>query len=341
MRRAEDEGIRACRLGPRLVQSLQRSKTETDRSSSGRKDERLGRSPNSAQFRQRAHCPSRHDAEALNRRDPRPAELIVAILGAGKIGEAVARELSKSSKVSQVLVTKRNVTTLRRPLPRKIQVLTDNVEASKRADVVIIAVKAADAKHVLNAISPHTRGKIVISFMAAISLSRLERHLSRAKVVRAMTNMAAMVGEAATAFSPGRNLSPQDREMTRFLLGIIGEAMELPESQLDAVTALSGSGPAYIAILIDALVTAGLKVGLPRDTAFRLATQTLVGTSKLLRETGMSITDLRDAVTTPAGTTIAGIYELEKGSFRTSVINAVEAATQAAERVAKKFESEQ
>jgi len=267
--------------------------------------------------------------------------LIVAILGAGKIGEAVARELSKSSKVSQVLVTKRNVTTLRRPLPRKIQVLTDNVEASKRADVVIIAVKAADAKHVLNAISPHTRGKIVISFMAAISLSRLERHLPRAKVVRAMTNMAAMVGEAATAFSLGRNLSPQDREMTRFLLGIIGEAIELPESQLDAVTALSGSGPAYIAILIDALVTAGLKVGLPRDTAFRLATQTLVGTSKLLRETGMSITDLRDAVTTPAGTTIAGIYELEKGSFRTSVINAVEAATQAAERVAKKFESEQ
>jgi pyrroline-5-carboxylate reductase len=88
------------------------------------------------------------------------------------------------------------------------------------------------------------------------------------------------------------------------------------------------------------MVTAGLKVGLPRDTAFKLATQTLVGTAKLLRETGMGITELRDAVTTPAGTTIAGIYELEKGSFRTSVINAVEAATQAAEKVAKKFEAE-
>ena len=109
---------------------------------------------------------------------------------------------------------------------------------------------------------------------------------------------------------------------------------------MDAVTALSGSGPAYIAILIDAMVTAGLKVGLSRDAAFRLATQTLVGTAKLLRGTSMSVTDLRDAVTTPAGTTIAGIYELEKGSFRTSVINAVEAATAAAERVAKKFEAE-
>ncbi len=266
--------------------------------------------------------------------------MIVAVIGAGKIGEAVARELAKSSRVSLVLMTKRNTATLKGPLPRKIRVSSDNVASAREADVVIVAVKAADARHVLDAISTQTRGKIVISFMAAISLSRLERHLPRAKVVRAMTNMAAMVGEAATAYSPGPNLTEQDKETVRFLLGRLGESIELPESQLDAVTALSGSGPAYIAILIDALITAGLKVGLPRDTAFKLATQTLVGTAKLLRETGMGITELRDAVTTPAGTTIAGIYELEKGSFRTSVINAVEAATQAAERVAKKFEAE-
>jgi pyrroline-5-carboxylate reductase len=267
-------------------------------------------------------------------------EMIIAVLGAGKIGEAVARVVAKSSKVSQVLVTKRNVSSLRRPLPRKLQASTDNVAAAKRADVVILAVKAADAKHVLNEISTQTHGKLVISFMAAVSLSRLERHLPKAKVVRAMTNMAAMVGEAVTAYSAGKDLTPSDLESARFVLDRLGESVELPESQLDAVTALSGSGPAYIAILIDALVTAGLKVGLSRDTAFKLATQTLVGTSKLLRETGMGITELRDAVTTPAGTTIAGIYELEKGSFRTSVINAVEAATQAAERVAKKFEAE-
>jgi len=266
--------------------------------------------------------------------------LIVAVLGAGKIGEAVARAVARSPKVAQVLVTKRNLSTLRRPLPKKIQASTDNPSAAKRADVVILAVKAADAKHVLDEISGQTHGKLVISFMAAISISKLERHLPRAKVVRAMTNMAAMVGEAATAYSVGANVMLADMDAVRLVLGRLGEYIELPESQLDAVTALSGSGPAYIAILIDALVTAGLKVGLPRDTAFRLATQTLVGTSKLLRETGMGVTELRDAVTTPAGTTIAGIYELEKGSFRTSVINAVEAATQAAERVAKKFESE-
>jgi pyrroline-5-carboxylate reductase len=282
------------------------------------------------------------DADVLSGGNgPRQPAMIVVVIGAGKIGEAVARELSKSPKVNQVLVTKRNTTTIRRPLPKKIQLSTDNAASAKRADVVIVAVKAADAKHVLDGIAAQTRGKLVISFMAAISLSRLGRHLPKAKVVRAMTNMAAMVGEAATAYSPGPNLTPRDLETVRFLLGRLGESVELPESQLDAVTALSGSGPAYIAILIDALVTAGLKVGLPRETAFRLATQTLVGTSKLLRETGMGITELRDAVTTPAGTTIAGIYELEKGSFRTSVINAVEAATQAAEKVAKKFEAEQ
>ncbi len=266
--------------------------------------------------------------------------MIVAVLGAGKIGEAVARALAKSPRVSQVLVTKRNVSTLGRKLPKKIVASTDNAATARKADVVIVAVKAADAKHLLDEISAQTQGKLVISFMAAISLARLERHLPKAKVVRAMTNMAAVVGEAATAFSPGPNLTAGDLDATEFVLSRLGESLQLPESQLDAVTALSGSGPAYIAILIDALVTAGLKVGLPRDTAFRLATQTLVGTSKLLRETDMSMTELRDAVTTPAGTTIAGIYELEKGSFRTSVINAVEAATQAAERVAKKFEAE-
>ncbi|HEV2138391.1 MAG TPA: pyrroline-5-carboxylate reductase [Nitrososphaerales archaeon] len=268
------------------------------------------------------------------------AELIIAVLGAGKIGEAVARSCVKSPKVSQVIVTKRNVTTLRRPLPKKILATTDNAAAAKKADVVILAVKAADAKHLLDDISNETHGKVVISFMAAISLSRLERHLPKAKIVRAMTNMAATVGEAATAYSPGHNVTPDDIETVNFVLGRLGESVELPESQLDAVTALSGSGPAYIAILIDAMVTAGLKVGLPRDVAFKLATQTLVGTAKLLRGTGMGITELRDAVTTPAGTTIAGIYELEKGSFRTSVINAVEAATIAAERVAKKFDTE-
>ncbi len=266
--------------------------------------------------------------------------MIVAVLGAGKIGEAVARAIAKSGKVSQVIVTKRNVSTLRRPLPRKIEVTADNVAAASAADLIIISVKAGDAKRLLTSIARQTEGKLVISLMAAVSIAKLEASLPKAKIVRGMTNMAAVVGEAITAYAPGTRVTETDLNQVRFVLGRMGEAIELPESQMDAVTALSGSGPAYIAILVDALVTAGLKVGLPRDAAFKLATQTLVGTAKLLRQTGMGIMELRDAVTTPAGTTIAGIYELEKGSFRTSVINAVEAATMAAERVAKKFEAD-
>jgi pyrroline-5-carboxylate reductase len=266
--------------------------------------------------------------------------LIIAVLGGGKIGEAVARAVTKSGKVSLAIMTKRNPATVLRPLPKKLEVTSDNLSAVARAEIVIITVKAADARPLLSSIASRTEGKIVISLMAAITLGRLEKILPRAKVVRAMTNMAATVGEAITAYAPGKRLTPEDLVLVKFVLGQLGETIELPESQMDAVTALSGSGPAYIAILIDAMVTAGLKVGLSRDAAFRLATQTLVGTAKLLRGTSMSVTDLRDAVTTPAGTTIAGIYELEKGSFRTSVINAVEAATAAAERVAKKFEAE-
>lgn len=266
--------------------------------------------------------------------------LIVAVLGAGKIGEASARAIAKSPKVSQVVITKRNLASLRRPLPKKIVAMTDNAEAAKKADLVILSVKAADARHVLASITDSTTDKVVISFMAAISIRRLEAALPRAKVVRAMPNINALVGEAVTAFTPGQRVGKADLAEVKSVLERLGEVIEVPEAHMDAVTALSGSGPAYIAILIDAMVTAGLKVGLPRATAFELATQTLVGTSKLLREEGLSITELRDAVTTPAGTTIAGIYELEKGSFRTSVINAVEAATAAAERVAKKFESE-
>ena len=266
--------------------------------------------------------------------------MIVAVLGAGKIGEAIANAVSMSQRVSKVIITRRNLSALRRPLPSKVEAIVDNTVAAKSADIILICVKAVDARQLLEIIAEHTEGKVVISFMAAVSIARLERSLPKAKVVRAMTNMGAAVGEAATAYSPGKLVTKDDLNDVKFVLELLGEAIELPESQMDAVTALSGSGPAYIAILIDAMVTGGLKVGLPRDTAFKLTTQTLVGTAKLLRETGISMTELRDAVTTPAGTTIAGIYELEKGSFRTSLMNAIEAATAAAERVAKKFEAE-
>jgi pyrroline-5-carboxylate reductase len=155
-----------------------------------------------------------------------------------------------------------------------------------------------------------------------------------------MPNIAATIGEAITAYSASPKLTKKDRERVELILCCFGDCIQVPENLMDAVTALSGSGPAYIAILIEALVTAGLRVGMPRDVAFKLVTKTLTGTADLLSQKMMHPAELRDSVTTPAGTTIAGIYELEKGSVRTSIMNAVDAATQAAERVAKKFEND-
>jgi pyrroline-5-carboxylate reductase len=270
--------------------------------------------------------------------------MIVAVLGGGKIGEAVARSIAKSQAVEKVYVTRRNVTTLKSTLQseeKKIFVLQDNKSAAKDSDLIIISVKAGDAKHVLADISQFASGKIVISLMAAVSIRKLEAGLPNSKIVRAMPNIAASIGEAITAYSLGSKVTEKkDVGEAQFILGSFGDYVEVPENLMDAVTALSGSGPAYIAVLIEAMVSAGLKVGIPRDIAFKLVTKTLTGTANLLsqKKTKMHPAELRDIVTTPAGTTIAGIYELEKGSFRTSVMNAVDAATAAAEKVAKKFE---
>ena len=264
----------------------------------------------------------------------------VAVIGGGKIGEAVARGFAKSNEITKVIVTKRNLSTIRSLQSAKLIVTQDNKKAARESDIILVSVKAGDAKHVLNEISEFVSDKIVISLMAAVSIRKIELAIPGAKVVRAMPNIAATIGEAITAYATSPKLTKKDRERVEFILCCFGECIPVPENLMDAVTALSGSGPAYIAILIEAMVSAGLKVGLPRDIAFKLVTKTLTGTADLLSQNKMHPAELRDSVTTPAGTTIAGIYELEKGSVRTSIMNAVDAATQAAERVAKKFEND-
>ncbi|MEM0116997.1 MAG: pyrroline-5-carboxylate reductase [Conexivisphaerales archaeon] len=266
--------------------------------------------------------------------------MIVAILGTGRIGEAMAKRLNASKDITKIILTKRNTSTIQHMKSEKIEISHDNSYASRVADIIIISVKAGDSKQLFEQISPFVLNKIVISLMAAVSLERLEKALNKAKVVRAMPNIAAIIGESITPYSNGKNVTSADTAKIKLILGMIGECFEVPEQYMDAITALSGSGPAYIAILIEALVTAGLKVGLPRDIAMKLAIKTLSGTANLLNQTKLHPAELRDTVTTPAGTTIAGIYELERGAFRTSVINAIEAATLAAEKIAKKIQND-
>jgi pyrroline-5-carboxylate reductase len=251
----------------------------------------------------------------------------------------VAEGIVKSGKAAKVIVTRRDLAKALHLKSSRLEVSRDNALAAERADIVIVAVKAGDAKNVLAEIAPFVKGKIVISMMAAIAIKRLEAALPQAKVVRTMPNIAATIGEAITAYSLGSHFQKTDIGHLHAMLSTFGEHIEVPEHLMDAVTALSGSGPAYIAMMIESMVSAGLKVGLPRETALKLSIKTLTGTANLLSLKKVHPAELRDSVTTPAGTTIAGLYELEKGSLRTTIMNAVEAATLAAERVAKKFEA--
>ena len=261
----------------------------------------------------------------------------VAVIGGGKIGEAVASRLVSSDAVDFVTITRRAVgkAQLR---GKKVKVTDDNESAAAASDVIILSVKPGDAHTVFRQIAHGAEGKLVISLMAAITTGNIEKALPRARVVRAMPNIAALIGEAITAYCEGTGVTHHDLSTAETILSTFGETIHVTEKMMDAVTALSGSGPAYIALLIEAMVSAGLKVGLPRDTAFKLATKTLTGTAGLLRDRMMHPAELRDTVTTPAGTTIAGIYELEKGSVRTAMMNAVEAATLAARQISKEFE---
>ena len=262
----------------------------------------------------------------------------IAVIGAGKIGEAVARCIASSAIAESVVVTKRNTSTLKFDDSR-VSVISDNAKAASRADVIIVAVKPGDARAVLTRIAGHAGGKTVISLMAAIRIERLQSLLPGSRIVRAMPNIAAAIGESMTAYAMGEGFSEAEALKAVEVMATFGEHVEVRESLMDAITALSGSGPAYIAIIIDAMVSAGLKVGIPRDIAFRLVTKTLTGTANLLSSHPVHPAELRDAVTTPAGTTIAGIYELEKGSVRTSIMNAVDAATEASRKVAAAFET--
>ncbi len=238
-------------------------------------------------------------------------------------------------------MTRRNIGLVKHLASPRLQITTDNRRATREADLIIVSVKAGDAKSLLQEISPVSRNKVVISLMAAVSVKKIQAALPGAKVVRAMPNIAATIGEAMTAYSLSPGVSEKEAKAVETVLKSFGECIKVPESLMNAVTALSGSGPAYIATFIEAMVSGALMVGMPREIASKLVTKTLVGTADLLEEKKMHPAELRDTVTTPAGTTIAGIYELEKGSFRTRVMNAVEAATRAAERVAKKFEGEE
>jgi pyrroline-5-carboxylate reductase len=205
----------------------------------------------------------------------------------------------------------------------------DNVALVKQVDVLVLSVKPQILDKVLREVSSDMReGTVVISIAAGIPSASIE-HVLRAetRVIRAMPNTPALIASGATAIAAGEHATAEDLDAAKFLFDAVGLTVVLDESQLDAVTGLSGSGPAYIFLMLDALSDGGVKMGLSRRNAQRLAAQTVMGAARLLLETNEHPGRLKDMVTSPGGTAIAGLATLEAGGLRTTLINAVEAAT--------------
>jgi pyrroline-5-carboxylate reductase len=206
----------------------------------------------------------------------------------------------------------------------------DNQAIAASASIILLAVKPKSIADVLDQIGPGLQpDTLVISTAAGVPINIIESHLPPSVgVVRAMPNMAVAVGEGMTALSRGKKVSDEGMKLAEGLFGAVGAVVTLEESHMDAVTGLSGSGPAYIYIVIESLADGGVKMGLPRDVAIRLAAQTALGAAKTVLVTGEHPAKLKDQVTTPAGVTIDGILELEEGGVRVALIKSVVKATE-------------
>jgi len=263
----------------------------------------------------------------------------VAVLGAGKMGGILLQAFLKQNLFApeQIHAT---VGHAERALALSTQwgvdVTTNNLEAARQSDLILLGVKPMQVPGLVEEIRPAlTTAKTLISFAASVKTRAIEEAAGvEIAVVRAMPNTPSALGAGAAALCRGRFVSAAQMELAERIFETVGRAVVVDEKHMDAVTGLSGSGPAYIYIIIEALAEAGVKVGLPRDIATELAAQTTFGAAKMVLETGYHPAMLKDAVTTPAGSTIDGIMALEEGGLRVTLIKAVMRATERAKQLA-------
>ena len=265
-------------------------------------------------------------------------KLSIGFLGAGKMATALARGFINAKLVNASRITASDpVESARAAFAKEVgaRAVASNAEVVKAAKIILLAVKPDQVAGVLSEIhDAFTGNHLLVSIAAGIPIARLEGALPPgARVVRVMPNTPAIVGAAAAAYSLGKAARPEDGALAQKLLSAVGVAMPVKESLLDAVTGLSGSGPAYVYLVIEGLSDGGVAAGLPRDVATRLAAQTVLGGAKMVLETGLHPGALKDMVTSPGGTTIEGLHELEKARVRGAMISAVRAATEKSRRL--------
>jgi pyrroline-5-carboxylate reductase len=261
----------------------------------------------------------------------------IAILGAGKIGEALLAGLRNSDWANLIASCRREERALELKERLGIETTISNPEAIKGADVVVLAVKPQDIESLLGEVGHLlTAEQTVISVAAAIPTATIERHLGpKVPVVRAMPNAPSTVHDGIAGMCAGRNAQREHMERAGTVLRAVGDVVEVEEPAMDAITAVSGSGPAYYALLAEAMIEAGLLLGLSREVSTKLVVQTMLGTARLLRDEGMHPVELREAVTSPGGTTIRAIRELEQAGVRAAFLNAINAAMERSKELAR------
>lgn len=255
--------------------------------------------------------------------------MTVAIVGVGVMGEALLSGLLRAGMPgAELLVCEKRAERAAELLERYAVSVVPETAAVAPADTVVLVVKPQDMVDVLTDLTPHLRaGQLLVSLAAGITTGFIEQHVpDGVVVVRVMPNTPALVDEGMAAISGGTHCTPEHLDRVEHLLRATGRVLQVPEKYLDAVTAISGSGPAYIFFVVESMIEAGVHLGLPRSTASELVVQTVVGSAKLLRETGEHPTVLRERVTSPGGTTAAAVRQLENHKVRAAFITAMEAA---------------
>ena len=253
----------------------------------------------------------------------------LGIIGYGNMGSAIIRGLIDKNifDAKNICVFDTAPNSRSAAAEDGCRVLNSIAEVGAQSDTVIIGVKPGIVRNVLGELAQTSRDTLIISIAAGVSTEKIESVVPDKPVVRVMPNTPCMIGEGASAITRGKNAGDNHIQTAQQIMGALGYVVEVPEYLMDAVTGLSGSGPAYVALFIDALTDGGVKAGLPRQAALRLAAQTVLGAAKMVLERNIAPSALRDMVTSPGGTTIEGISVLESYAFRSALIEAVGAAT--------------
>ncbi|KAK1295421.1 hypothetical protein QJS10_CPA16g01075 [Acorus calamus] len=259
-----------------------------------------------------------------------PEGLKLGFIGAGRMAESISKGVINSGLISPSNIRTADPSSDRRDAFTSfgVTVLESNSQVVDSSDVVVLAVKPQIVKRVVMDLKPHlSKDKLLVSIAAGIRLKDLQDWAGYGRLIRVMPNTPALIGEGASVMCLGEMATKEDQELVASLFKAVGKIWTADEKYFDAITGLSGSGPAYVYVAIEALADGGVAAGLPRDLALGLASQTVLGAAGMLN-TGRHPGQLKDDVTSPGGTTIAGIRELERGAFRGTLMNAVVAATE-------------